>query len=275
MLDKSKEVIKMSNQKSYPGDMTDAQAELLLSLVPPAKPGGRPRTVDIRMVINAIFYVLCTGCPWAWLPHDYPPKGTVYDYFQKWTKDGTWVKIHDQLRALIRITEGRHPDASAGVLDSQTVKVGTMVSKEVGYDGGKQIKGRKRFTLVDTFGLLMMVKVMAASVPEREGAKKVFEKMKESPEKYPRLIRIFVDKGFSGKDFMRLVMDTFGFILEAVLRSDKMEGFVVLPKRWVVERTFGWFNYWRRLSKDYEVLPETSEAFIYIGMTRLMLRRLA
>lgn len=99
--------------------------------------------------------------------------------------------------------------------------------------------------------------------------------MKENPEKYPRLIRIFVDKGFSGKDFMRLVMDTFGFILEAVLRSDKMEGFVVLPKRWVVERTFGWFNYWRRLSKDYEVLPETSEAFIYIGMTRLMLRRLA
>ena len=150
-----------------------------------------------------------------------------------------------------------------------------MISKEVGYDGGKQIKGRKRFALVDTFGLLIMVKVMAASVPEREGAKKVFEKMKESPEKYPRLIRIFVDKGFSGKDFMRLVMDTFGFILEAVLRSDKMEGFVVLPKRWVVERTFGWFNYWRRLSKDYEVLPETSEAFIYIGMTRLMLRRLA
>ncbi len=265
----------MSNQKSYPGDMTDAQAELLLSLIPPAKPGGRPREVDIRMVINAIFYVLCTGCPWAWLPHDYPPKGTVYDYFQKWTKDGTWIKIHEQLRTLVRITEGRHPDASAGVLDSQTVKAGTMVSKEVGYDAGKQIKGRKRFTLVDTFGLLMMVKVMAASVPEREGAKKVFEKMKENPEKYPRLIRIFVDKGFSGKDFMRLVMDTFGFILEAVLRSDKMEGFVVLPKRWVVERTFGWFNYWRRLSKDYEVLPETSEAFIYIGMTRLMLRRLA
>lgn len=185
------------------------------------------------------------------------------------------MKVHDQLRALVRITEGRHADASAGVLDSQTVKVGTMISKEVGYDGGKGIKGRKRFALVDTFGLLIMLKVMAASVPEREGAKQVFEKMKEEPEKYPRLIRIFVDKGFSGQEFMRLVMDTFGFILEAVLRSDKMEGFVVLPKRWVVERTFGWFNYWRRLSKDYEVLPETSETFIYIGMTRLMLRRLA
>lgn len=149
----------MSNPKSYLGDMTDAQAELLLSLVPPAKSGCRPREVDIQRVINAIFYVLCTGCPWGWLPHDYPPKGTVYDYFRKWTKDGTWVKIHEQLRALVRITEGRPPDVSAGVLDNQTVKVGTMVSKEVGFDGGKKIKGRKRFTLVDTFGLLMMVKV--------------------------------------------------------------------------------------------------------------------
>lgn len=107
----------MSSQKGYPGDMTDAQAELLLRLIPPAKPGGRPREVNIRAVINAIFYVLCTGCAWAWLPHDYPPKGTVYDYFRKWKKDGTWVKIHDQLRALVRITEGRHTSASAGVLD--------------------------------------------------------------------------------------------------------------------------------------------------------------
>jgi len=109
--------------------MTDAQAELLLSLIPPEKPGGRARTVDIRMVINAIFYVLCTGCPWGWLPHDYPPKGTVYDYFQKWTKDGNWVKIHDQLRALVRITEGRHANASAGILDSQTVKTEWLVKK--------------------------------------------------------------------------------------------------------------------------------------------------
>ena len=175
----------------------------------------------------------------------------------------------------MRLTEGRHTAASAGILDSQSVKTATMINKEVGYDAGKKIKGRKRFTLVDTFGLLIAVKVVAASIQEREGAKQLFTKMKEKPEKYPRLIKIFVDGGYSGKDFMQLVMDIFGWIIEAVLRSDQVKGFEILPKRWVVERTFGWFNYWRRLSKDYEVLPETSEAFIYIGMTRLMLRRLA
>lgn len=263
------------NRKAYPGDLTEAQAELLLPLVPPPQPGGRPRSVNILSVINAIFYVLCTGCPWRWLPHDYPPPGTVYDYFRRWKKDGTWVKIHDRLKDWVRTVEGRHPDASAGILDSQSVKTATMINQEVGYDAGKQIKGRKRFTLVDTFGLLIAIKVVAASVQEREGAKQVLTKVKEQSTQYPRLIRIFVDGGFSGAGFMRLVMDTFGFILETVLRSDQVKGFEVLPKRWVVERTFGWFNYWRRLSKDYEVLPETSESFIYIGMIRLMLRRLA
>jgi len=264
-----------TDRKAYPGDLTKAQAELLLPLIPPAKEGGRPRSVDMLGVINALFYVLCTGCPWRWLPHDYPPYGTVYDYFRKWTQDGTWVKIHDHLRDWVRTVEGRHPSASAGILDSQSVKTATMINKEVGYDAGKQIKGRKRFTLVDTFGLLITVKVVAASVQEREGAKQLLQKMKGQSQKYPRLIRIFVDGGFSGEGFLRFVMDSFGFILETVLRSAQVKGFQVLPKRWVVERTFGWFNYWRRLSKDYEVLPETSEAFIYLGMIRLMLRRLA
>jgi transposase len=264
-----------TQQKAYPGDMTEAQAELLLPLIPAAKKGGRPRSVDIVSVINAQLYVLCTGCAWRWLPHDYPPYGTVYDYFRKWQQDGTWVKIHDHLRDWVRTVEGRHADASAGILDSQSVKTATMINQEVGYDAGKQIKGRKRFTLVDTFGLLIAINVVAASTQEREGAKKIFEKMKEPSRKYPRLIRIFVDGGFSGQEFMHFVIDTFGFILETVLRSSKAKGFEVLRKRWVVERTFAWFNYWRRLSKDYEVLPETSEAFIYLGMIRLMLRRLA
>jgi transposase len=145
----------------------------------------------------------------------------------------------------------------------------------VGYDAGKQIKGRKRFTLVDTFGLLIAVKVVAASIQEKQGAKQLLAKMKTQSHNYPRLFKIFVDGAYSGQDFMRWVMDTFGFILETVLRSANTKGFEVLPKRWVVERTFAWFNYWRRLSKDYEVLPETSEAFIYVGMIRLMLRRLA
>lgn len=261
--------------KNYPGDMSKEQEELLLSLVPKAKQGGRPRTVDIVSVINAIFYVLSTGCPWRWLPHDYPPYGTVYDYFRKWKKDGTWIKIHDHLRDWVRMLENRPENASAGIIDSQSVKTATMINQEVGYDAGKQIKGRKRFTLVDTLGLLIAVKVVAASVQEREGAKQLFCKMKEQSDKYPRLVRIFADAGFSGINFMRSIMDSFGWIIETVLRSQKAEGFEVLPKRWLVERTFGWFNYWRRLSKDYEVLPETSEAFIYIGMIRLMLRRLA
>jgi putative transposase len=255
--------------------MSKEQEELLLSLVPKAKQGGRPRTVDIVSVINAIFYVLSTGCPWRWLPHDYPPYGTVYDYFRKWKKDGTWIKIHDHLRDWVRMLENRHESASAGIIDSQSVKTATMINQEVGYDAGKQIKGRKRFTLVDTLGLLIAVKVVAASVQEREGAKQLFSKMKEQSDKHPRLVRIFADAGFSGINFMRSIMDSFGWIIETVLRSEKAEGFEVLPKRWLVERTFGWFNYWRRLSKDYEVLPETSEAFIYIGMIRLMLRRLA
>ncbi len=138
-----------------------------------------------------------------------------------------------------------------------------------------RLKEEKDLRILDTFGLLIAIKVVAASVQEREGAKQLWQKMKKQSDKYPRLIRIFVDGGFSGEGLMRFVMDTFGFILETVLRSQKAKGFEILPKRWVVERTFGWFNYWRRLSKDYEVLPETSEAFIYIGMIRLMLRRLA
>jgi putative transposase len=204
-------------------------------------------------------------------PH--PAQSTITSGNGKKTELGS--KSDLRLRDWVRTVEDRHPDASAGILDSQSVKTATMINQEVGYDAGKQIKGRKRFTLVDTFGLLIAVKVVAASVQEREGAKQIFAQMKKPSAQYPRLIRIFVDGGFSGEGLMRFVMDTFGLILDTVLRSDKAKGFAVLPKRWVVERTFGWFNYWRRLSKDYEVLPETSEAFIYIGMIRLMLRRLA
>ena len=262
-------------QLAYPGDMTDAQYDLLSSLLPPAKPGGRPRSVDIRAVLNAIFYVLSTGCPWRWLPHDYPPPGTVYYYLRQWRLDGTWVKIHEHLRDWLRGFEGRHPSASAAIIDSQSVKTATMIHQEVGYDAGKQIKGRKRFTLVDTLGLLIAVSVVSASVPERQGAKQLLSKVHQQQQRHPRLIRIFADGGFSGEEFMRSLMDMFGFIIEVVLRPQNVQGFHLLPKRWVVERTYGWFNWCRRLSLYYEVLPQTAETFIYIGMIRLMLRRLA
>lgn len=194
-------------RKTYPGDLTEAQAQLLLPLIPAARPGGRPRSTDILSVLNAIFYVLCTGCPWRWLPHDYPPYGTVYDYFRKWKKARTWINIHDHLRDWVRAVEPeRHPDPSAGGLDSQSVKTTTMINQEVGYDTAKQTKGRKRFVLVDMMGLLITVKVMATSLPEREGAKQLLQKITKSPGQYPRLIKIFADGGFSGEGFMRWVM---------------------------------------------------------------------
>lgn len=262
-------------RKKYSSDLTPLQEEVIQDFLPSAKPGGRPRSVDIIEVLNAILYVLVNGVAWRNLPGEFPPSGTVYHYFIQWRKEGVWEEIHEKLKTIVRVMEGRHPSPSAGILDSQSVKTGTWVNQEVGYDGGKNINGRKRFTLVDTFGLLIAVSVVAASVPEREGAKILLQKVKKKSDPRARLIRIFVDGGFRGEEFMKMIMNTLGFIIEVVLRPQDAKGFVLLPKRWVVERTFGWFNHWRRLSKDYEVLPETTEAFIYVGMIRLMLRRLA
>jgi transposase len=261
--------------QSYRTDLTDEQWELLQSLIPPAKQGGRPRTVDLRAVINAIFYVLVAGCAWSLLPHDFPKWKTVYHYFRQWRLNGDWERIHEQLRKWVRAIEDHHPSPSAAILDSQSVETATMIHLDVGYDAGKHVKGRKRHILVDTLGLLIVVVVTAASVPEREGAKLVFAKVKQWKQRFFRLITIWVDGGYRGETFMRWVMDTYCWILETVLRSDTATGFEVLPKRWVVERTFGWFNWCRRLSKDYEVLPETSQAMIQVAMIRIMLRRLA
>jgi putative transposase len=150
-----------------------------------------------------------------------------------------------------------------------------MVNIEVGYDGGKQVKGRKRHLLVDTLGLVVMVVVTAANVNDRDEARCLLERLYQIRQRFPRLVRIWVDGSYSGEEFIRWVLDTYRWILEVVLRPQTAQGFEVLPKRWVVERTFGWFNWCRRLSKDYEILPETSEAFIYVGMIRILLRRLA
>lgn len=261
--------------KSYRTDLTDEQWELLRQLIPEAKSGGRPRTVDMRGVVNAILYILVAGCAWSLLPHDFPKWKTVYHYFRQWRIDGDWERIHEQLRQWVRAIEDRHPSPTAAILDSQSVETATMIHPEVGYDAGKKTKGRKRHLLVDTLGLMMVVVVTAASLPEREGAKLIFKKVNESKQRFFRLVTIWVDGGYRGQDFMRWVMDTYRWIIETVLRSDDAQGFEVLPRRWVVERTFGWFNWCRRLSKDYEVLPETSEAMIQVAMIRIMVRRLA
>ena len=257
--------------QKFPGSITP----LLQALLPAAKPGGRPRSVDMRAIINAIFYIVVAGCAWRMLPKDLPNWKTVYHYFRAWRLDGTWEKVHAQLVQWERVIQGHHAAPSAASLDSQSVKSATPAAIEVGFDGGKKIKGRKRHLMVDTLGLVMMVVVTAANVSDQHGARLVFARLLAVPERIVRLVMIWVDGTYEGIDFMRWTMDTYRWILETIKRSDSAKGFVLLPKRWVVERTWGWLNWSRRLSKDYEILPETSEAFIHVAMIRLMLKRLA
>jgi len=258
------------NTQTYPTDLTDRQWDYIKDLIPAAKAGGRPRNLDMRQVINAIFYILVSGAQWRMLPKDYPKWKSVYHYFRIWRDDGTWQRIHDTLRAELRRRNGRHKHPTAGCLDSQSVK-STSVRGVRGYDSGKQVKGRKRHLLVDTMGLLLAVVVTAASVSDPKGAKLLFKRMGGHCKK---LRRIWVDGTYRGK-LLTWVSDHCWFLLEPVLRSDEQKGFVLLKRRWVVERTFAWLTHCRRLGKDYEVLPASSEAMIYLAMTRLMIRRLA
>jgi len=202
-------------------------------------------------------------------------KQTVYTYFRNWRKDGTWVRIHDTLRDWVRVEQGRQPSPSEAIIDSQSVKSAAGVSQSVGYDAGKQIKGRKRFMTVDTMGLVLRVLVTAASVPEREGGKQVLKQVKQMSKGVSRLHTIWADGGFDGNPFLIWVMDVCQWIVQVVLRPEQTKGFVLLKKRWVVERTFGWLMGCRRVVRDYELLPETSETFIYLAMIRIMVRRLA
>ncbi|MFH7029025.1 MAG: IS5 family transposase [Heteroscytonema crispum UTEX LB 1556] len=261
--------------KAYPSNLTHAQYQFLSEMIPEAKKGGRKREVDIWYVINAIFYILVEGVRWRALPGDFPAWQTVYTYFRNWRRDGTWMKIHDNLREWTRIEEERHPSPSEAIIDSQSVKSAAMVSQSVGFDTGKKIKGRKRFMTVDTLGLVLRVLVTAANVPERSGGKQVLKRLKEMGHKVSRLTTIWTDGGFDGPAFMMWVMDTCRWIVQVVLRPEQTKGFVLLKKRWVVERTFGWLMGCRRLVRDYELLPETSETFIYLAMIRIMVRRLA
>jgi putative transposase len=255
---------------SYATDMTDAEWEIIAPYINHDPKIGSPRDVCMRCVMNALFYIDRTGCQWNLLPKDLPNYGTVYYYFRKWRDDGTFERMNTELRRMVRTRAGRDAEPSLAIVDSQSVKT-TAVGGAVGFDAHKQTKGRKRHILVDILGLLLVVVVTHAAVQDANSAALFGPRVHG---KFPRMKKIIADQGYK-QQFIAWFFTTLQWMVEIIQRNPDIKGFDILPKRWIVERTFAWFNLYRRLSKDYEYYTTSSEAMIYLASIRLMLKRCA
>lgn len=256
---------------SYPSDVTDAQWALIARLLPPAPTGGRPRKTDMRDIVNAIFYISRTGCQWRYLPRDFPPKSTVWRYFKQWRADGTLDRIHDALRTRVRIAEKPCSPRTTGSVDSQSVDT-TSGGQERGRDNAKNVDGRKRHIIIDSMGLLLAVLVTAASVDDAQAAKTLFSRLEGQPTS--KIRRVYADNKYHNYSLYEWVEENADWNLSIVRRPAGQQGWVRLPIRWTVERTFAWLGKCRRLSKDRERTVKSSEAFVRISMIQLMLNRL-